>query len=263
MGEKKGSREMNSVFRIVVIGLVGLVFLSGAMASARDDEWKGKLEDALSRMEEKIEAMRKILGEEDESSDTEDEPTKRKYRYHYVIYHRDKHKGPVPKYTRNMVKEMNYYVPPPAEDEQDVYWVMQLNYLIEAYSFRIIRNDANIHMVRAKKGQSPEAAINQILNRYRRDVAEGGDLREAFVHDVIKKSARPGEGGSLAKFEVRKLAGPFDNPDQACEPVAAFYYRLGLSEWAWRYQVEESEEELRIVWDNPKKDDEIYYVFWE
>jgi hypothetical protein len=259
---------MSKIFQMGVIGLAGLVFLSGATASARDDEWKGKLEDALSRMEEKIEAMKKILGQQDESLDTEDEPTKRKYRYHYVIYHKDKHKGPVSKYTskRNMVKEMNYYVPPPAEEEQDVYWVMQLHYLIEAYSFRTGSDTAHIHMVRIKKRQSPEAAINQILNRYRRDVAEGGNLREAFVHDVIERSARPGESASLAEFEVRKLAGPFDNPDEACGPVAAFYSRLGFesaSEVAWRYQVEDPEQELRVIWDNPKKDDEVYYVFWE
>lgn len=221
----------------------------------------------LDEVDGDIEELRKLLeiGEESGTRDGEKNAPalKRKISFHYVTKFGEA-KGPLPKlpWKRKWSKTQNSSIPPPASGERDVYWVMRHYYEVDGYNNDLLYDQPYLHMVRAKKGESPDAATQRVLAKYQKDGSKGGDLHEAFMYDTSQKHLRGG-GGSLTVLKLEKIAGPFDNAHEACQPIANYYAGKGLYEIAEMYRDQNSEYYLKAYWDNPKPDDQMYYVFWE
>ena len=165
---------------------------------------------------------------------------------------------------RTGIKVKDYFLPSAAPGEKNVYWTMKISYAFQGYSNSFLRKDAEIHLVRIKKSDDPEGAIQKILERYQREAASGGDLNEAFVYDITEKHLR-GQGGTapLTDFTVEKIGGPYTVPDEACNDIVVYFSQAGMYEWAEHYRNPKPENPIKVVWDNPKPDDQMYFIFWE
>ena len=224
-----------------------------------------EIDAGLDEVDNDMKELEELLGEVGGAEQPEKKQGpgtwKRKYYFKYVTYE-SPDTGPLQKshYVRMGVTKSTagmYAITPAAENERDIFWVMKIQYNKESYK------PAEIHMARIKKNDDPEQAIQKIIAEYLRSVAKDGILREAFIADNSKQLFTGSDKvDPLKEFKIEKLAGPFDNPDDACEPMAVYFSMLGFYPSAAALRNESSELQHRIMWDNPKPDKKVYNIFW-
>jgi len=254
---------------IIMVTMLCAVRLAQPVEPQAASDPFGALDAGLDEVDDDMEELKKLLESESgiKEPDQKTGPAqwKRKYYSHYVIYN-SPDSGALPEYPhqRMGITMRDAYVPPVGQDERDIFWAMGLSYEFRGYSNGYVYESADLHRLRIKKDENPDEAIRKIMDRYRNDVGEQGKLRRAFIYDITEKHLR-GEGGTdpLQKFTVEKLSGPFNSPDDACGAVAGFYSLKGDYQTANMYRNEGSDQVLRLIWDNPKFDKEVYHIFWQ
>ena len=272
----------------VIVTVLGLSLCVYA-GDTNGDDLDAQMEAAIEELEKDLEALRTIG--KDETPDGEGaadkdkkRPWKRQYSFEYVFWRYSGEKPLPPTYRNHLPKgviqsstrqHLSGRSALPPEGDRYVFWVMQITYTIDRSDRSYKRHNlllSPLHMLQLKKEENAEEAIEKVLQAYKRNVAENGVLRNPFVAYVTRK-------GTVSKFQVKKLAGPFDNPDEARPAVADFYFGLAgefqeFGEIARDWQNDYSDKELSLVWDNPwanprgwikppKKGEKLYPIFWK
>jgi len=255
---------------LIVVSVVAPVS-QGAEPAETSDPFEA-LEGGLDEVDQDMEELKKLL---ESTGGGEKEPEKkgaaswrRNYRFEYVTF-QSSDTGSLPKNYEDRVgggktkigSKIFHSFSPLAETEREIFWVAKIHYeLIGVRS----SDSVDIHMLRIKQNENPEEAIRKLMDRWRNDVSKDGNMREAFIFDGSKKISRGlGYFAKFDKFTIENLGGPFDNPDEACGPIAGHYSLKGYHQIAELYWSVDPKQQLRIVWDNPKPDKKMYRIFWK
>jgi hypothetical protein len=240
---------------VACVAAAVLLFPTISLAQDRTlDEINDDLDNTSDALDEAIAALQAAAGGGSESgehaADRQDEPrSTRTFSYHWFVYLHNAEPVQLVERTGSFDAAA---MTKPADDERDVFWVMRLKYRVQApRSSRTHTCDAAlIHMLRLKKDEDAEKAMQAVMQTHKSCVGDGGPLRSEFLRAMAKKLNESGEA-TLLEFEVEKLGGPYDTPDACRKPIAEFCFRTdGLGDLGWDYQREHSDRVIRVIWDN-------------